>query len=178
MPKATLAGHPLHPMLIVAPAALIPFGFVLDAMHRSSGKPSYAQASYYSLVGGFAGGLAAATAGVLDYMTIQPQTHVKRTANLHAMLNSGALVLTAANLLMRRREPERGGSVALSALAALAVTVSGWYGAHMVYEHGMRVKGKSPVEHEPELAPPGDEQLAESLHHAQKQVPAGGPVWH
>ena len=36
MPKSTLAGHPLHPMLIVAPAALIPFGFILDAMHRAT----------------------------------------------------------------------------------------------------------------------------------------------
>lgn len=35
MPTSTLAGHPLHPMLIVAPAALLPFGAVMDAMHRA-----------------------------------------------------------------------------------------------------------------------------------------------
>src|SRR5690349_20366816 len=101
MPISTFAGHPLHPMLIVAPAALIPFGFILDAMHRSTKKDSYANAAYYSLTGGLVGGVAAATAGIMDYLTIEPQTDVKRTANVHAMLNSGALALTTANLLMR-----------------------------------------------------------------------------
>lgn len=179
MPKTTLAGHPLHPMLIVAPAALLPFGFVLDAMHRSTGKPSYAQAAYYSLVGGLVGGVAAGAAGAMDYMTIEPRSHVKRTGNIHALLNIGALALTAANVIARRNDPEhRGGSLALSAVAALGVAVSGWFGAHMVYEHGMRVKGVSPVEHEPDVELPGDEMLAERLHEVQKQVPVGGPVWH
>ena len=42
MPKSTVAGHPLHPMLIVAPAALLPFGFILDAMHRATDNDDYA----------------------------------------------------------------------------------------------------------------------------------------
>src|SRR4051794_41905893 len=97
MPKSTFAGHPLHPMLIVAPAALLPFGFILDAMHRSTDNPDYANAAYYSLAGGLIGGLAAGVAGALDYMTIDSKTHVKRTANPHPMLNRGGRAPAAAH---------------------------------------------------------------------------------
>lgn len=177
MPKSTFAGHPLHPMLIVAPAALIPFGFILDAMHRSTGNDDYATASYYSLAGGLIGGLAAGVAGAMDYMTIERDTEVKRTANVHALLNSGALVLTAANVVMRKgTRGHRGGSLGMSALAAAGVLLSGWFGGKLVYEQGMRVKGVSPVQDAPELTAPGDETLERAMIAAERKMPAGGPV--
>lgn len=46
MPNSTLAGHPLHSMLIVVSAALIPFGFVMDALYRAIGKESHSGAAY------------------------------------------------------------------------------------------------------------------------------------
>lgn len=179
MPKSTFAGHPLHPMLIVAPAALIPFGFILDAMHRSSGKESYANAAYYSLVGGLLGGLAAGAAGAMDYLTIEPETDVKRTANVHAMLNGGALVLTAANVAARRNTPDHaGGSLIASALAAAGVLISGWFGGRLVYEQGMRVKGVSPVESAPELKAPGDAVIEQAMKREEQVVTARGPYLH
>jgi uncharacterized membrane protein len=179
MPKSTVAGHPLHPMLIVAPAALIPFGFILDAMYRSTGKESYANAAYYSLAGGLIGGLAAGTAGAMDYLEIKPQTEVKRTANLHALLNTGALALTSANLMARKNKPDhQGGSLLLSALAAAGVLVSGWFGGRMVYEQGMRVKGVSPIEHATDSKLPGDELIEHAMMQEEKPVPSSGPVLH
>lgn len=179
MPKSTLAGHPLHPMLIVAPAALLPFGFIMDALHRSTGKESYSHAAYYSLMGGVIGGLAAGAAGAMDYLEIQPETEVKRTANTHAMLNVGALALTAINLLGRRSKADhQGGSLALSAMAAAGVIVSGWFGGRMVYEQGMRVKGVSPIEQAPEAALPGDEMMHPALLKAEQRMPAAGPTLH
>jgi len=179
MPKSTLAGHPLHPILIVAPAALIPFGFILDAMHRSTGKESYSNAAYYSLVGGLAGGLAAATAGIMDYLTIPTRTDVKRTANLHAVLNASALTLTAANLAARKnKQDHQGGSLVLSAIAAAGVLISGWFGGRMVYEQGMRVKGVSPVSHVPEMKLPLDESIERMFLAPEKMIPASGPVLH
>jgi uncharacterized membrane protein len=156
MPKSTFAGHPLHPMLIAAPAALIPFAFVLDAMHRSTRDTSYSKAAYYSLVGGLLGGTAAAAAGVMDYLTILSETEVKRSANVHAILN--------------------GGSLALTGLAALGIVVSSWFGGRMVYEQGMRVKGVSPVEDAPELKPPGDELLERAMQKEERLFTASGPT--
>lgn len=177
MPKSTLAGHPLHPMVIVVPAALIPFGFVLDAMYRSTGKESYSNAAYYSLVGGLAGGVAAGITGAMDYLTIEPETDIKRTANVHASLNGAALVLTAVNVLSRRNQPDhQGGSLALSALSALGVAVSGWFGARMVYEQGMRVEGVSPVAYAPEIKPPLDDSIHDAMMAQEKFAPSSGPV--
>lgn len=181
MPKSTVAGHPLHPMLIVAPAALIPFGFILDAMYRSTGKTSYSNAAYYSLMGAVIGGLAAGAAGAMDYLTIEPETDVKRTANTHAMLNAGALALTTANVLARKnRRNHEGGSVVMSALAAVGVMVSGWFGARMVYEQGMRVQveGVSPVADAPEAKLPGDQMMQKAMLEEEKVFPAGGPTVH
>lgn len=179
MPKSTFAGHPLHPMLIVAPAALIPFGLVMDAMYRGSGKQSYADAAYYSLVGGLIGGLAAGAAGAMDYMTIKSETEVKRTANVHASLNGAALALTAINVAQRRDEKRPGtGSLLLSAAAAAGVMLSSWFGGRLVYEQGMRVKDVSPVALEPDLHIPGDELLAEAMLREEKLAPASGPHLH
>jgi uncharacterized membrane protein len=182
MPKSTLAGHPLHPMLIVAPAALIPFGFILDAMTRSLDEDDYANAGYYSLTGGLIGGLAAGVAGAMDYMAIEPETEVKRTANVHAILNGAALALTAANLAMRRNEYKHGGTgatLAMGAIAALGVLVSGWFGGKMVYEQGMRVKGVSPIEDIPEARMlPGDERVEQAMRKVEGYAPSAGPAMH
>ena len=178
MPKLTLAGHPLHPMLIVAPAALIPFGFILDAMHRATDNDDYANAAFYSLTGGLIGGLAAGVAGAMDYLEIDSNTEVKQTANVHALLNGGALALTAANVALRRNEYKHtGGSLALSAIAAVGVIVSGWFGGRMVYEQGMRVKGASPIERAAEAKLlPGDERVEHALHRVERYAPSSGPM--
>ena len=182
MPKSTLAGHPLHPMLIVAPAALIPFGFILDAMARSSGNDDYANAAYYSLTGGLIGGVAAGVAGAMDYMAIASETEVKRTANVHAMLNGGALALTAANVALRRNGRKHEGSgatLAMGALAALGVLVSGWFGGKMVYEQGMRVKGVSPVQDVADARMlPADERIEHAMQKVERYVPSAGPSIH
>lgn len=116
MPESTLAGHPLHPMLSVAPAPLLPSGFLMDALHRSTGKKFHARAAYYSLVGGLLGGLATGTAGAMDCVTLPSETGVKRTVKVHAALNVGTLALRAANVAGRRNKPEhKGGLLASSA---------------------------------------------------------------
>ena len=177
MPKVTFAGHPLHPMLIVAPAALIPFAFILDAMHGATSNSSYSNAAYFSLVGGLVGGVAAATAGAMDYLMIESDTDVKRTANMHAILNGGALALTAANVAMRKNQPAHtGGSLALSAIAAVGVLVSGWFGGRLVYEQGMRVKGVSPVGDATEAKLPGDEYIEHAFAAPEQYLPSSGPA--
>src|SRR4028118_434600 len=99
MPRSTFAGHALHPQLIVVPAGLLPFSFVMDAMNLATGRKSYADAAYYTMIGGLLGGLAAGTAGAIDYLAIPVESNTKRTANMHAVLNITALGLTGLNLL-------------------------------------------------------------------------------
>jgi uncharacterized membrane protein len=164
-------------MLIVVPAALIPFTSVLDVMRQATGKQSYGDAAYYSQVGGFLGGIAAGITGAMDYLTIESHTEVKRTANMHALLNIGALALTGASLLRRRQHPQRdGGAMLMSGIAAAGILVSGWFGARLVYEHGVRAPGVSPIADKPELKLPGDGAIHDAFMRQERYVPASGPM--
>ena len=178
MPKTTLGGHPLHPILIVAPSGLLPLSLVLDAMHLATGKKSYAESAYYTMVGGYAGGLAAAAAGAGDCLAIPPNSHTKKIANLHAALNLVMLGAYSVNLVLRRgKNPPTGVlPMLLSVVGVLGLTVSAWYGGHLVYEHGVRVKGVSPLENAPEIKPPGDEKLEEAFGKLEERfAPKDGP---
>lgn len=176
MPKSTLAGHPLHPQIISAPAGLLPASLVLDTMHLATGNQSYADAAYYTMMGGVIGGAAAGIAGAMDYLTIPSGAPVKREANLHAALNISLLGLFGANLLMRRGKRSPGKlPVLLSLVGNTGLLASAWYGGDMVYTHGMRVKGVSPVENAPQVAPPGDQAVARTMERVARSVPANGP---
>lgn len=177
MPKTTFAGHALHPQLINAPAALLPFSVVLDLMHLATGKRSYADAAYYSMMGGNPLGVAAATAGAGDYLAIPSGSHTKRIANIHASLNLGLLAIYTLNLLLRRGKTPPAGTmpVALSAVGTIGLLVSAWFGGHMVYSHGMRVKGISPVADAAELKLPSDERLEKAFSKLEQPVPKAGP---
>lgn len=131
--KITIAGQPLHSILSAAPAILIPFGFILDAMHSATGDEDYAKASYLSMGAGIVGGLAASAAGVAEYVADQPQdAQAKREGQLHAALTGAALLVGAANLVLRRQgNHARGGSLALTALSAAGVLASEYLGKRM-----------------------------------------------
>ena len=174
MPRTTLFGHPLHPQLVVYPAGLLPFSFALDLFHARTRRRSYAEASYYALVGGTIGALAAGTAGALDYLAIPREHPVKKTATLHALLNLGLVALTGLNLLARSRRRFHRPTpalVALSGACTAGLMFSAWLGGEMVYELGMRVRGVDPTAGQPELAPPGDEAVARTLGKVDDEVP-------
>ena len=132
MNKITIAGQPLHSILGAAPAVLIPFGFILDAMHSATGDEDYAKASYLSMGAGIVGGLAASAAGVADYVADKPQGEARHESQLHAALTGAALLVGAANLVLRRQGSHaRGGSLALTALSAAGVLASEYLSKHM-----------------------------------------------
>lgn len=164
MPQVTLGGHPLHPQLIVMPAGLLPFSLLLDLLYAATRKQSFADASYYTMMGGLVGGLAAGAAGAADYGTIPEDNPAKRIGTVHGVMNAGLLTLTGMNLLMRRRRRAPGLlPIFLSAVGNAGLFVSAWYGGHLVYHHGMRVRGTALSGTSAELRLPGDERLEQRL---------------
>jgi uncharacterized membrane protein len=163
--RSTFLGHPLHPQLILLPAGLLPYSFVMDMMHHATGKQSYADAAYHTMWGGFLGGLAAGAAGAVDFLSISEESEARPIANLHASLNAGMMALYAANLLSRRGENRRPRllSTILSGIGTVGLLASAWYGAHLVYEHGLRVRGVDELSAAKDVAPPGDDTLRETL---------------
>lgn len=119
MQKNTIAGKPLHTMLMAAPAVLIPFGFILDALHSATGDEDYAKASYYSMAGGVIGGLAASAVGVAQYVADKPEGEAKQESQVHAVLTGAAMLASVANLILKRSNRQHTtGALVLSAIAA------------------------------------------------------------
>ena len=164
MPQVTFMGHPLHPQLIVLPSALLPFSLYLDAMHASTRDQSYADAAYYTMMGGFLGGIAAGAAGAADYGTIPSNTKASQIGRLHGVMNVSLLVLTGLNLFMRRKRRSAGTlPMMLSLITTVGLTVSAWYGGHLVYHHGMRVRGTGLSGSLENVQLPGDDRIAQTL---------------
>ncbi len=174
MKQLTLAGHPLHPQVIASPVALFPFSAVMDLMHLSTGKQSYADAAYYSLLGAYAGGIVSAITGAADYLTISPGGPMKQTANTHALLNVGMMAVQSVNLAARRRRNSGLFPAILSLIGTAGVIISQWYGGELVYKHGMRVEPAT-SKPQPQATLPGDQRLAHGLSRLSELMPAGGP---
>lgn len=177
MSEPTAAHRSLHPLLIVAPAALIPLGFIFDALHRATNKEVYAKAAYASLAGGLIGGTVAAVAGARDYLEIEPDTEVKRTANVHAMLNGGVMAVTAANLALRSKDDDGNAPLILSALGALGIAVSGLFGARTAHEQDAQAPDAGPAGKAPELdvAQP-DSLIGKAMQRVERYAPSFGPT--
>ncbi|MBD0370857.1 MAG: DUF2231 domain-containing protein [Pyrinomonadaceae bacterium] len=141
---ASIAGHPIHPMLIPFPIALWVFSLIADIVYIWRDNPAWEWIAFYTLAGGIIGAALAAVFGIIDYFAIRDK-RVSKIAAWHARINVLALVLFAASFYLRttRGAALVGGSLtiplALSIIGVLSITVSGWLGGELVYKHGVAV---------------------------------------
>ena len=142
--KASIAGHPVHPMLIPFPLALWVTSFIADVIFYFIRNPSLVLISKFMLAAGIIGGLAAAVPGIIDWLAIK-NGEVKRIANWHARLNIIALLIFAASLYLRMRAGAHWVGYKLtipfllSLVGVILIGISGWLGGDLVYKHGVSV---------------------------------------
>src|SRR5579859_4108611 len=86
-----------------------------------------------------------ALAGAADWVDTSEQP--RRIGLLHALLNSGGLVLIIASLFARRGN-QRGLGIGLSTLGLSLATISAWLGGELVYRFGTSV---SRIAFEPQI---------------------------
>src|SRR5256885_16403503 len=81
--RVKLAGHPVHPMLIVLPLGLLSVGVVFDIVYLATNDPTFAEVAFWNITVGIAGGLLAAVFGLIDWLAIPKGTRAKRLGLWH-----------------------------------------------------------------------------------------------
>ena len=139
--RATVAEHPVHPMLIPFPIALWIFSLASDLIFLFGfGGPVWKDVALYTMIGGIIGGLVAAIPGYVDYRTLTDPV-VVRVAQLHMVINVGLVLLFSVNAGLRLLNgSEAVLPVFLSMFGVAALGVSGWLGGELVYVQGVAVQ--------------------------------------
>lgn len=159
--KAAILEHPVHPMLVVFPLGLFLTALLFDFMYVWKKEVFWKRAAFYTMFLGFAGGLAAAIPGMIDYFYAIPHAAESYdTATIHAVLNGVVLLLFGVNLFIRYKFWDYGADargralLRLSAAGVLLMLYAASLGGHMVYAEGVGVKLEEEATQESETSSP------------------------
>ena len=147
--KASIGGHPIHPMLIPFPLGLWVTSFAADILFYFTRRPTLLIVSKFLIAAGCIGALAAAIPGIIDWWTLKDRT-VVRVANWHARLNVIALILFAISLYLRMQAHAHlvGHRLTIpfliSLIGVVLIAISGWLGGELAYKHriGVQIPGE------------------------------------
>lgn len=142
---ASIAGHPLHPMIIPFPIAFLVSAFATDLVFLNTGAPGWATASMWLLGAGVVMAVVAALFGFTDFFG-EGRIRALRTAWWHMGGNLVAVVLAAVNWWLRYSggalEGVPGTGVILSGAVVALLLFNGWMGWELVYRHHVGVANR------------------------------------
>lgn len=137
-PKSTasIAGHPIHPMLIPFPVAFLVTAFVTDVVARQTGTAGWAVASMWLIGAGVVMALAAAIFGFTDFIG-DARIRGISAAWQHLIGNLIAVVVALINFYLRYKNGAQteaaGAGLWLSLVTVLLLLFNGWKGWELVY---------------------------------------------
>lgn len=138
--RASIAGHPLHPVMIHFPVAALLGLVASDIGFLLSDDPFWLRASLWLAGVGAFGGWIASTAGIIDLVTV-PRIRRLITGWSHAIVAVVMLSLASLNWLLRFNDPSAvlPWGLAISLITAGLIAVAGLLGGQLVYEHAVGV---------------------------------------
>ncbi len=135
--RASIAGHPIHPMLVTVPIGLWLFSLICDFGFIITGDQRWADTAYFTLGGGIVGALIAALPGLIDLLGLQ-DARAQRVAVYHMVLNLAIVAAQAVNFWLRMADEVVGALPrGISIVAIAALVASGWLGGHLVHVLGV-----------------------------------------
>ena len=168
--RASIAGHPIHPMLVTIPIGLFVFSLVADIATYYGANGAWSQVAFYCMGGGIVGALLAAVFGLVDLLSLSDD-RARKIGIAHMAINLGVVALFVINFALRwQGHPLQGAPFLLSIVAILMLLVAGWLGGHMVFVHGVAV------------AQPGTQSFVERrkvskpVRNERRRVHMGAPV--
>lgn len=153
--KASIMGHPIHPMLVMFPLGLFPVALLFDVIWVVTGDVLWLTFASWLLAIGVVTTLVAMVPGFIDYRsTVRPHDAARPTATKHMITGLVTFAIFAVALLVRSLSgawPAGAdaadfsgafvtGSILLNVLGNLALGVQGYLGGSLVYEHGVGVE--------------------------------------
>lgn len=142
--RAAIAGHPVHPALVTLPIGCFFLVLVGDIAHARTGADFWYTFSFVCLGAGILTALAAAVAGLVDYLGVKMSAAGRRLATIHLALNLTGVLLYTLNWFLRRESaalhtPRWSLVFGLEIVTFLALGISGWIGGRIVFEHKIGV---------------------------------------
>lgn len=142
-PRSTIsvAGHPVHVMLVPFVIGFYTGAFLSDVGFAVTGDPFWARAAIWLIGSGIVMSALAATAGFLDFI-LEPRIRDLSAAWWHL---GGNILLSAVSIVdwfLRYQEGFVAGSrdyLWMSLVAVLLLAFNGWKGWEMVYSHHVGV---------------------------------------
>jgi uncharacterized membrane protein len=136
--RASIAGHPIHPMLVPLPIGLFIFSFVCDLIFMwGSGNAVWSTVALYTMGGGIVGALLAAVFGLIDLLSLSP-SKAKTIGIWHMVVNLTVVAIFAVSFVLRMGGASQARlPVLLSLIGVALLAVSGWLGGEMVFVHGV-----------------------------------------
>lgn len=139
---ASVAGHPLHVMLVPIPIVCFSGTLITDIAYWQTAAMLWADMSAWLLIAGLIGSVLAATAGLIDLFGDERIRRL-RAAWIHAGGNAVALVLSIFNAMIHTRDAYTSvvpTGLVLSGLVVVILLITGWNGWTMVYRYGVGVR--------------------------------------
>jgi uncharacterized membrane protein len=139
--RASINGHPLHPMIVPFPIAFLVGTLVTDLVYRSTAEPYWAVFSKWQLVAALVMAALAAVLGLIDFVGIK-RVRQGYLGWAHAGGNVLAVVLSLISLIARWNDPVAGlQSIGLpiSVVVTLILLVTGWLGGELVFRRKVGV---------------------------------------
>jgi uncharacterized membrane protein len=139
--SANLAGHPLHPMLILLPIGFFLATLVCDLLFWRTRADAWATAALWMLGVGLVGAALAAIAGLIDFLGDE-RIRDLGDAWQHAIGNVIAVVIQLFSFYERYRYGSDAVvplGLSLSVIVTLILLFTGWKGGEMVFRHRVAV---------------------------------------
>jgi uncharacterized membrane protein len=158
--KAKILGHPIHQMLIPFPFGLLATAVIFDIIYLIWGNPTMVTVSYWMIVAGIIGAIAAAPFGLIDWLAIPKSTRAKSVGLIHGLGNVVVLLLFLGSCYLRYSTPQippyvpSTAALALSFIGFALAGGTGWLGGELVDRHGVGVDDGANLNAQSSLAGP------------------------
>jgi uncharacterized membrane protein len=139
---ATLAGHPIHPMLVPFPIACFTLALVTDIIYWRTSHLMWAEFSAWLLLAGIVFGAIAALFGAIDLFSNR-EIRALRPAWPHAIGNVIVMILALVNNFVHAGDGWTSvvpWGLTLSVATVALMLVTGWLGGSLVFGHGVGVR--------------------------------------